>query len=97
MDVGGHLLKSFFTVAQSCLYLFPTGDIAQNGNVPPGQVVRLCHIFNADRLAIPSQNPCLAVFVLAVEEASPSILEISRAWAEFTYWLTYESAAVTAE
>ena len=78
LDVGGHLLKSFFTLAQGRFRLLPPRDVPENGDVTAGEIVRFRRIFNEDRLAIRSQNPRLAVFVLAVEEATPDVLENSR-------------------
>src|SRR5882762_904846 len=77
LDVGGHLLKPFFTLAQGRFRLLPPGDVPENGHVAAGQIVRFRRIFNEDGLAIRSQNPRLAVFVLAVEEATPGVLENS--------------------
>src|SRR5258708_36915171 len=77
LDVGGHLLKSLFAVAQGRFRLLPAGDVTNHGHVPPGPVVSLCCVFDKDRLAIPSQNSCPPVFAAPGEEALPVVLESS--------------------
>src|SRR5712664_2006082 len=62
--------------------------------MPPRQIVWLCRVFNEDRLAVAAQNLCLPVFVPAVEEAVPVVLEFSRTFVELLDRVTNKIVAV---